>query len=126
MEKKVSDYAFVFFVGEVSIAPAAVKKTPTGDLTHFNISVEQGTNKKASYRVAAWNGYAKPCFEHVKSGDRVTVCGTLKMQTFPLKDGGVGKSAEIKLFYINFGDIGTWTEEFDKYIAFRDERRRSA
>lgn len=128
MEKKLDDKSFVFFTGVVSIAPELVQKTPTGDLTKFNIAIEQGTPKKASYKVEAWNALARPCTDFLNVGNRICLAGFQKMKTYSIKDKegkeiGIGKSAEIKLLYIKFSDVGSWTEEFDKYIAWRAERR---
>lgn len=96
-----------FFTGNLVSDPTTGSTDKTGQAyTKFTIAVDRGgagVTKSCDFiPVEAWAKLAAPCFKHLKKGSKVSICGSLRINTRKNDNGAYSTFIAIRADEVDF------------------------
>ena len=119
--EKIINNSLSFVIGSLQDNPTG-RQVDSRYMSKFKLAVKR-TNRKGEtkfdkYQITFWETNAHNCVDYLKKGDVVFVAGKQQHNTWNGENAPCN-SIELNGIYINFGDVGTLDEEFDKFVYWR-------
>ena len=74
-----------------------LKQTDKSQVASFSIAARTGRDETTWIDCSVWGKRAETVMQYLHKGDRITVCGSAKVQIYEKKDGSEGKSLELNV-----------------------------